>query len=302
LFAIVRNEMYFLPHLLSHYRALGIEEFVFLDDRSDDGSFEFLMAQHDCTVLTANVSFGDRVGPQNRRFGTAVRTIVPRQLLRHRWVLTVDADEFMVLPPGFETVQQLAGALERNGLPSARALMLDFFPATLAELEAVPRGTGPFDACPFFDAYTSVDWPGGTNDPKRAYLTESVRPRMLAELQRRGTPLGNLLDDYGHASLHKVPLLFWGDETRVNTTHHADRPPTDRIQLALAHFKFYPGYAARIADALASKAHWLNSSEYRFLDIAMRELQGWPLQGPRSRRYEGPQQLVEAGLLYSRLD
>jgi hypothetical protein len=216
-------------------------------------------------------------------------------------VLTVDADEFLLLPPGYGTVQEVAKALERNQLPSARALMLDFFPSKLSQLDVVAASTPPFEACPFFDAYTSVSWPGGTNDPDRHYLLESVRPRMLSELQRLHTPLGNLLDDYGHASLHKVPLLFWDDATRVKTTHHADRPPSDRIQLVLAHFKFYPGYAARIADALASNAHWLNSSEYRFLDIATRVLKDWPLRGPQSRPFESAQQLVDVGLLYSRL-
>ena len=43
LLAILKNEIYFLPAFLNHYRRLGVQRFVFLDDRSDDGSFEYLL-------------------------------------------------------------------------------------------------------------------------------------------------------------------------------------------------------------------------------------------------------------------
>lgn len=301
LYSIVRNEMYFLPHLLPHYRALGIEEFWFLDDRSSDGTFEFLMAQPDCYVITSNASFGDRVGLRQRRFGTESKTMVPRNLFMERWALLVDADEFLVLPPGFSTVKQVTDALDGAGQEIARALMLDFFPASLAALARAPADQAPFEACPFFDAYESVDWPSGAVDPDRAYLAGGVRGRMLAQLKSLPIDLGTALDDHELASMHKVPLHKWGPASVMASSHRAHIAATDSIQLVLAHFKFYPGFEKRIADALASKAYWLNSSEYRFLDIATRELVDWPLQGPRSRRFESAQDLVDAGLLYSRL-
>ena len=77
--------------------------------------------------------------------------------------------------------------------------------------------------------------------------------------------------------------------------------PSDRVQLALAHFKFYPGYRERIADALRTNAYWQDSTEYRFLDLAVRALADWPLPGPRSRRFRSAEDLEQAGLLFSRL-
>ncbi|WP_048438764.1 glycosyltransferase family 2 protein [Caenimonas sp. SL110] len=300
-FCIARNELYFLPFFLAHYRAMGIHEFWFLDDKSTDGTFEYLMEQPDCAVMRANVGYGDKVYG-NRKFGLIVRTLVPHQFLLNRWVLIVDADEFLFLPPGIEAIDDLAEGLARNRINSARALMLDCFPATLADLDGAQTSQSPFELNPYFDALQGFSWGPEQVWPDTEYLKDSVRPRMMAELVRRQVPMGNLLDDYGHASLHKMPLLYWTDQVQMNTSHRANVPVSDRVQLALAHFKFYPGYQRRIADAIASKAYWLASSEYRFMDVAVRELRQWPLQGPRSRRLDSAQDLVDAGLLYSHLD
>jgi hypothetical protein len=101
--------------------------------------------------------------------------------------------------------------------------------------------------------------------------------------------------------MFKVPLLFWEADTEMFTSHLSTARPSDRIQLALAHFKFYPGHAVRIADALSTRAYWRQSIEYRFLDIAARELLDWTLVGPRSRRFNSPRDVEEAGLLFSHI-
>lgn len=47
---ILHNEMHFLPAFLPHYRKLGVDRFFFIDDRSDDGTLEFLALQDDVVV------------------------------------------------------------------------------------------------------------------------------------------------------------------------------------------------------------------------------------------------------------
>ena len=51
--------------------------------------------------------------------------------LAGKWVLIVDADEFLVLPPGIARVGELTARMDRHGVRAARALMLDFFPQSL---------------------------------------------------------------------------------------------------------------------------------------------------------------------------
>ena len=58
MFCVVRDEAYFLPFLLEHYRRLGVEHFLFYDDKSSDGSRELLEAQPDCAVVTSDIPYG----------------------------------------------------------------------------------------------------------------------------------------------------------------------------------------------------------------------------------------------------
>jgi hypothetical protein len=300
LFSVVRNEMYFMPHFLRHYRALGLREFWFLDDSSTDGTGDYLLSQPDCAVIRSNHKFGDRIGTQS--FGIYVRTLVPRNLLQGRWVLNVDADEFLLLPPPFKVLDDLTRALEAQKLRVARALMLDFFPPTLRSIEHAAADADPFTLCPHFDVFETVDWPDGATMPVNVSLRDGVRPRMFSNL-KRSAEMTQLLSggEYRHGSVNKVPLLFWGPDTAMGTAHRSNVPPSDRVQLSLAHFKFFPGYREKIADAIAVKGHWKDAIEYRFLDIATRELEDVALAGPRSRRFGSVQDLVDAGLLYSRL-
>lgn len=57
LFATIRNEAQRLPHFLRHYRALGIEHFLIVDNDSDDGSAEMLAAEPDVSLWRTSASY-----------------------------------------------------------------------------------------------------------------------------------------------------------------------------------------------------------------------------------------------------
>ena len=48
---IVHDEMFFLPAFLAHYRRLGADRFIVLDDRSTDGTRAFLAGEPDVMVV-----------------------------------------------------------------------------------------------------------------------------------------------------------------------------------------------------------------------------------------------------------
>lgn len=116
--------------------------------------------------------------------------------------------------------------------------MLDFFPDSLRALERVAATDDPFAFCPWFDAYLTVHWPDGAPRPLRLSKGDGVRPRMLARLFESAVELPEFLRDYEVAATWKVPLLYWGEDSRMLTPHVASERISDRVQLALAHFKF----------------------------------------------------------------
>jgi hypothetical protein len=51
LFGVVRNESLRMPYFLDYYRRMGVMRFFIVDNDSQDGTTEFLLAQPDCCVF-----------------------------------------------------------------------------------------------------------------------------------------------------------------------------------------------------------------------------------------------------------
>jgi hypothetical protein len=131
LFGIVRNELYYLPAFLDHYRRLGVVRFVILDDQSDDGSREFLTAQPDVMLLGSARRYGERVFPDqvdtqlaDVRMVHAWRTLMLKRYSLGRWALLVDADEFLRLPPGVSWGGSLPMPMRRDGVRSCAPCLM----------------------------------------------------------------------------------------------------------------------------------------------------------------------------------
>lgn len=297
LFSIMRDEDYFLPFFFEHYRALGIELFVIYDDRSGEATKSFLHAQADCMVVTSDYPFGHafdetpRFG--GRRLPTALRESAPAALFANRWVLTVDADEFLILPPGFSGLGQLTQHLDRLGLPYLTAPMVDFYGETL-EARRYPRALSPFAGNPYFDAGPYYHWDGRLT-PER--LPAGLRWRLIERLKRHPRVLTLLEPDPTPPWDWKAPLLKTGSGVHRCGDHELSVAPEIPLSAALAHFKFYPDLDAKTARALSEAQYAGASMHYRALDLALRFLGDEPLVGPATRAFAGPQSLRAAGLI-----
>ncbi|MEM9523604.1 MAG: glycosyltransferase family 2 protein, partial [Pseudomonadota bacterium] len=158
--AILRNEMYFLEAFLAHYRRLGIERFVLLNDRSDDGSRALLMAQPDVTLVESGWHYGDEVTLSGRlaqaipsgRILYIWRGLLQQIFAPGRWAVQVDLDEFVTLPPE-RSFADIFTDLGTAPFHTVWGGMLDVYPADFADLmarRAMPRID--LDAPWYFDA------------------------------------------------------------------------------------------------------------------------------------------------------
>jgi len=320
-FAIVKNEMYFVRSFLDHHRRLGIDQFVILDDASTDGTRELLASQPDCLVIESPFSFGEAVtlpgpdGGRRMRAGIAFKSLIPQRFLAGRYALYLDADEYLVLPVGVASVPELFGLLERRGIRSVAAGLIDFFPASVTDLD-VPRELGTsdemlaahpwFDAVPLLGEKTGKPWPAKVSKGTTARLLRKHGIRLVPEAMR-GAPrwLNRRLPyKYPRSSVLKTPVVRWDPGVEYLNSHRANVPASTQVLLGLAHLKFTHDLARRIDYALASRAYVRGSEKYlwysQLLD-AMRR--GDPsFLGPDSRRYAGPADLATAGLTKLELD
>jgi hypothetical protein len=204
-----------------------------------------------------------------------------------------------MLPPGFSSIAEVGRYLEQRGEKCAMAAMVDFYPERLSDrfFDPLPplQGSRWFDRDPPF-----IRRPGIAH-PKD--VAAGVRARLLRKLARRYPDkikeiYGNLA--YRVARMWKVPLLKTGEGIVRTNAHSVNARPPDRIQLGLAHFKFYPGLDKRVQDALQRQGYFGASVEYRFLQALLELFPDEPLTCPRSIEYRSPASLEQAGLIWAR--
>jgi hypothetical protein len=299
--AVMHDESYFLPAFLGHYRGLGVERFVILDDASDDGTREMLLAQPDCIVLTSDVRFFEPV--DGKRAIYAWRQALLDDWCRDQWAMMVDADEFVIPPPGL-SMPDVAARLEREGSASIWGVMIDAYPRDVAALRAGADRPFALDDGWYFDARPHLWARAGRRKPVALY--RGARARLMAENRidepgkGRWRGLANRVGLGGLMKLNqqsKVPLMRWSAAHRFDGQHRVSPPPTVADVLPMMHFKFTGDLGRKVAYALETRGYAGGSRQYDLMGrlLARMEEGGRSFLGPRSRRYSGPADLYEGG-------
>lgn len=282
--AIVHDEMYFLPAFLAYYRGLGADRFVILDDRSTDGTAEYLAAQADVMVVESPLRYFEEVeyDPETRAQVLETRAVrLWRDQLMDafcdgQWAAMVDPDEFLVLPDGM-TLPAFAARLEAEGAEAVWGAMIDMYPRDIGDITgpgAAPTGPGGFDlAGPwYFDARPHIDpaqlrqtpaiprtvYPGSVS---RLFATWDVLPQgtLVRRIRRR-------ISGYryqGASMIHKTPLVRWRAGDRFLNCHVTSKPVSPTHALAILHFKFTADLGRKIEYALKSGGYNQGSRSYR---------------------------------------
>jgi hypothetical protein len=244
--AVVRNEMFMLPHFLAHYRRLGVEAFLVVDNCSDDGSFAWLHAQPDVALFSADTMF------RRAAQGTDWKIGLMANLRLDRWSLIADADELLIPtdPPGPDLPAGLAGPAF-DGADAARVAMLDMYPAG-------PLSAATFDSgAPFAEA-DHVD---------RAPLRENALFRgPFGDGRTRTSALRHRLFPGSRPELfvsEKVALVRYRPWMRFSLSmHYATGVRLAEAELVFGHFKYTAEFHAKALRELGRGQYFNGSEEY----------------------------------------
>lgn len=294
----MRNEIYFVPHFLDHYRAMGVVHFIIYDDNSSDGTREFLMSQDDCLVITSDHHFQEKM-PDGRPFHYHARTEIAERFCPGEWYLCVDADEFLFLPAKFPSLAIAVQELESQEEVCAIAAMIDVYPRSLAGRNWMPA-SGPLEQREWwFDREAGFTRNPYTGDIKAA--ARGVRVRLLDMLAKERPEIVQAIYPEGQivSKLWKVPLRKAGLGIVQKNTHSLTITPPMNVQLGLVHFKFYPGLDQKIEEATRLGNYARASQEYRFLAAAVKHLKDKVLVSDESVAFAGGRSLEEAGLIFA---
>ena len=283
-FSTMRNEIERLPYFLEYYRNLGVDHFFIVDNGSDDGTTEHLMAQPDVSLWHTEASY------KKAYFGVLWMNSLLNEFGHNHWCLVVDVDELFIYPNHTtRPLRALTDWLEAGQITSFSAMLIDMYAKTPAPCE---RGQNPLEVLTHFDAgnYTLR------------------RNKRFTELWIQGGPRQRLFfkDEPAQApALNKIPLIKWKKHFVYTSSTHVllprslnqvyERDGGEKICGALLHTKFLPDLAARAKEELHRGEHYENSVEYCAYSenpAALDEM--WT---PQSTRYEGWQQLERLGLI-----
>ncbi len=284
---LVRNGMFYLDEFLAHYRGLGVDQFVFCDNGSTDGTVERLTSEPDTVILQSLMTWGE-IENDFRRY--AAETFA-----RDRWCLIVDMDEMFEFDGAdMLGLRGLTGYMDAEGHTALVAQMLEMYP------DRPIRETArmPFDeVLNQFHHYDLSDIDAHDyHDPNLSFAWYLERNRLSSEAVQIlfGGARSRVFGE--HCCLTKHPLVkVKGDLEPAVHPHCAVHSRVADFTALIRHYKFANDPVARDADTAARAAipHGEDRARLRRFD----HTPDLTLYAPVSRRFEGLAPLQEAGFL-----
>ncbi|RLQ88308.1 glycosyltransferase family 2 protein [Notoacmeibacter ruber] len=278
---LCHDDLRFLPSFLEHYRSMGVSRFICVDDRSTDGSREFLQAQEDVDLWVSA-----------RRYREARRGKVWREWLMcrygfGRWYLNVDSDEYFIAPLHDQMpLSDYVAVLNRRAIRRVAAPMIDFYPRELEE--AVFHGTNgekPWEVAPLFD--------GGDYEGR----LEQAGPILLGGVRRRVFHSDN--------HLMKYPLLYWDRACTLGASVHWPKPARYNWTTewgVLLHFKIFSDLAGQVQQAIQEGQHMGGAENYIALKNHLEKAESSNFIYEKTINYTGPQSLRSRDFLKSAIE
>lgn len=189
----IKNDMQRIQMLVKHYRKLGVKKFAFLDNGSDDGTYEWLYEQDDIDLFRCF-----------ERYQTAVKEGWINRIISHygfdRWYIVTDSDELVVYQ-GMEShpLSDVTEWLQKKGEKRVKGLTLDTYAAgsLFGKSDDIQRDYRWIDS----DSYEERSQPAGKEKIQRFV----------------GGPRYRLMDST--ITLSKYPLVYWEKGTVSDSAH-----------------------------------------------------------------------------------
>lgn len=331
--ALAHNEAHILQQFLTHYRDLGVEHFLIVDDHSNDTTNKILEDADDVTI------FIPLEGSPYRADKVDWRCDLLDKFAINRWVLLPDLDEHLVYPQ-METInlQELASKMDRQGAQALYTTMIDMYDDRPLNDHVFQSGK-LIDAFPYFDRPASPAESYRVQPPARRFLKRyptpcvhvygGLRERQFfkRKTQKHGKLPIQLLNRFAHLArplnpgffsrisnaitrtltkrnfpdkpftLTKLGMIKWQKGMRFSGGPHA---VSKKIQLAnitaaFLHFKFTKG--TKGLEYTAKRGQHAGGGMYYKQMLNHQELLSDSPYSSNSLKYTSSQTLVDCGLM-----
>lgn len=237
---VIKNDLKKIEHFMNHYRKLGVEVFVFLDNSSTDGTTEYLCRQKDTIVYSSS-----------QEYSSARRVAWINRLLaiygENRWCLVVDSDELVDFIGseryGFSDIVKYA---IDNSYQRLEGFMLDMY----SEKELFDMEEDSF--------INTMNW-----FDKDTYILSRKEQGIVIQ----GGPRTRIFRRNNKQMLSKYPLYYFDEEAFVASSHYMvplKAKKEDIICFAIRHYKFMDGKdLEKVKEAVEKENYAGNSADYK---------------------------------------
>ena len=242
---IVKDDLVRMKLFYRHYRNMGIKEFVVLDDKSKDGTKEYLLEQKDTTVYSAN-----------ENYNTLRRQVWINELIYlegfNKWYLIVDSDELLDFHrTDYPTIKDLVMKLKSKKKTRAKALMLDM----LAK-----------DALFSMEVFNEYDIERKYNLFSAKYTLEKTAHGFWVRGGARGELFRILGQKKGMPVVSKYPLVYFDNKEIAINSHYnfpSNRNKPAKPSVILRHYKFLPCDKDKYSERVQKGNFQSGSAEYK---------------------------------------
>lgn len=242
----VFNEQRLLPFFFEHYKKLGCDSFIVIDNNSTDRSVE-IAEQHGAYVFKTRDNYKDSGA------GVSWQKSILDEFCVDKWALILDADEFLMFPMCEEvSLPRFLRIIEKFGGDAVWTAMVDMYPDG-AVLDMDGPNMDPLQRCRYCDIEN--------------YRVSARRTAPLLEVRggvRERVFYGGERDN-SSPPLKKTPILKWrlGNDF-THATHAFLYPPhLTAISTILLHFKFGADFAEKAKIELERGQRWGGGEQYR---------------------------------------
>ena len=267
---MIRNEVHRLPWFLSYYRRLGVTRFFIVDNNSNDGTQEFLLANSDVHLFSSKASF------KTSEFGSVWREVLFRKYGHEHWCLVVDPDE-MFIYPGYENIDlhALIAKLEAEKCLGLEAIWVQMYSGEPIRKTVLKPNMNPLELCPYFDADSAERGP----HPRLLDWTFTPNKAPLLYLCNGG------------------PRVWVGAHRFIWKSGGPRREQIAKMRGAVLHFKFTSDLHEKCQEEICRRQHWNSEAKYGGFFRKMMEDPDLTLTHEGSTRYENSEQLVCLGIM-----
>lgn len=254
-FTTLRNERIRLPYFLQYYRSMGVRHFFMVDNGSDDGTREYLLAQNDVSVWGTDHSY------KSAGFGADWLNSLLQRYGHDHWTLTVDVDEFFIYPfCDTRPIRALTDWLDGANIRAFGAMLVDMYPKGPIDRHAYQEGQDPFEIAAWFDSGNYTFKPNWQYN--NLWIQGGPRARVFFADEPEKSP-----------ALNKVPLVRWHrNYVYISSTHMLlprglnlvyEEWGGEKTSGCLLHAKFLNVMVDKSTEEQQRNQHYASSQEYR---------------------------------------